>query len=111
MPLDREDTHLQIETLIQSKRRLDACMDTAEKLFGREIIEGEMFTVAYQLIDQQVKLIEAASELPVDVVWFIYENDCGRKGFEAGPGGDVRAVRTVQDLMNLAEAEKDLEDQ
>jgi hypothetical protein len=110
MPLDYEDTQLQIEALIQSKRRLDACMDTAEKLFGREIIEGEFFTAAYQLFDQQVKLIEAVSDLPVDVSWFVYENDCGRKGYEAGPEGEVIAVKTVQDLMDLAEIEKELEE-
>jgi hypothetical protein len=111
MGLGREDTQLQIESLIQSKHRLDACMDTAETLFGREIIEGEFFTVAYQLIDQQVKLIEAASELPVDVEWFVYENDCGRNGYEAGPEGEIRAVKTVEDLMDLAEAEKGMEDE
>jgi hypothetical protein len=45
------------------------------------------------------------------VEWFVYENDCGRNGYEAGPEGEIRAVKTVEDLMDLAEAEKGMEDE
>ena len=108
--MDRHDTQLQIESLLKSKRRLDACMDTAEKLFGNQIIEGEIFTVTYAIIEQQIELIEIASDLPVDLSWFVFENDCGRNGYEAGVDGDVRAVKTVEDLLDLAEREAESED-
>ena len=103
--MDRHETKLRIESFFKSKRRLDACIDTAERLFGDQIIEGEFCTVAYQLLEQQVELIETASDLPVDLSWFIWDNDCGRNGYEAGVDGDVRAVKTVEDLLDLAERE------
>ena len=103
--MDRHDTQLQIESLLKSKRRLDACMDTAEKLFGNQIIEGNFFSTAYKLLEQNIHLIEIASDLPVDLSWFVFENDCGRNGYEAGVDGDVRAVKTVEDLLDLAEME------
>lgn len=105
MSLDRHETKNMIANLLENKRRLDQCMDQAKKLFGGEIIEGTLFTAAYQVLEQCIHLIEKASEPPVDLSWYVWENDCGRNGFEAGPEGDVRAVRTVEDLLDLAERE------
>ena len=35
--------------------------------------------------------------------WFINENDCGRKAYEAGYEGRLRPIRTVEDLLDLIE--------
>lgn len=38
--------------------------------------------------------------------WFIHENDCGRKGLEAGLVGKERPIRTVEDLLWVMEVGK-----
>ena len=35
--------------------------------------------------------------------WMIHENDCGRKGYEAGPSGDMRQIQSAEDLLCLIE--------
>ena len=35
--------------------------------------------------------------------WFIHENDCGRKGYEAGYEGRIKPIRTIEDLLDLIE--------
>ena len=37
--------------------------------------------------------------------WFVHENDCGRKGHEAGYDNRVKPIRTAEDLLDLIEAE------
>ena len=37
--------------------------------------------------------------------WFVHENDCGRKGHEAGYDNRVKPIRTAEDLIDLIEAE------
>lgn len=39
------------------------------------------------------------------IAWFVTENDCGRKGYEAGHSDNLRPVRAVEDLLDLIEAE------
>ena len=37
------------------------------------------------------------------LVWMIYENECGRRGHEAGYDGQIKPIRTVEDLLDLIE--------
>lgn len=33
--------------------------------------------------------------------WHVHENDMGKRGFSAGPGEDLRPIRTLADLLWL----------
>lgn len=101
--MDRNDTKIQIEELIQNKLFLDLCMNKAEELFGDAVINGDMFRAAYTAIDQVIKLITMTSEPAVDLGWYVWENDSGRFGLQAGVGDEMREIRTVEDLLDLAE--------
>ena len=35
------------------------------------------------------------------VDWFMWENDCGRNGLEAGEDGKMKKIKTVEQLVNL----------
>ena len=35
--------------------------------------------------------------------WFIHENDCGRRGHEAGYEGQIKPIMTAEDLLDLIE--------
>ena len=37
--------------------------------------------------------------------WFIYDNDCGRRGLEAGYNKGMKPIRTVEQLVRLIEKE------
>lgn len=41
--------------------------------------------------------------------WFLFENECGDKGYEAGiDEGETRKIRTVEDYLWLVDLNKDL---
>jgi len=41
--------------------------------------------------------------------WFLFENECGDKGYEAGiDEGETRPIKTVEDYLWLVDLNKDL---
>lgn len=36
--------------------------------------------------------------------WFVHENQWGKRAHEAGYGGDLRPITTIDDLLDLVEA-------
>ena len=54
------------------------------------------------IVAQTAKLIGDSGEW---LKWFVFENDCGRKGMEAGPAnGKLRKIKTAAQLAQLIEA-------
>ena len=39
--------------------------------------------------------------------WMVHENDCGRRGHEAGYTDQLKPIRTAEDLLDLIEAEEE----
>ena len=37
------------------------------------------------------------------IEWYVYDNDCGRKGLEAGIKGDLSVIDSVEKLVKLIE--------
>lgn len=35
--------------------------------------------------------------------WFVYENDCGDRGHDAGYDGNHKPVKTIDDILDLME--------
>lgn len=55
--------------------------------------------------------LKAVSEILGDecdwIDWFIWENDCGEKGYEAGFKDNLKKIKTIEDLYGLIKEEND----
>ena len=80
-------------------QRLDAAMDAAIAA-GCLDIEGELHNAAYNVLDGWIKQLgdESGAEW---VSWWIYDNECGKKGLVAGYDGKCRPIRTVKQMARL----------
>ena len=61
---------------------------------------GVMYSLLSELIYATALLIEDNGDW---LSWAVWENDCCRKGYEAGLTGDLKPVRSSSDLLNLIE--------
>ena len=66
------------------------------------------YDAAFGLINVAIKATaEAIGDKHEWLEWFVLENDCGRKGHEAGYEKRLKPIRTVDDLLDLLEAEEE----
>lgn len=108
MTLDRETTKSRIESIIAQKKAFEAVTSA----MGLQV-ESPLNEAFYSLFHAAVIAIEhaATGEAPIKdevgyegwLEWFIYENDCGERGHEAGYDGNMKQIRTVDDLLDLME--------
>lgn len=91
-----------IETLIETYQNLGNCFDGLFDIFGHGVIDSELFDKTYQCFDRYK---ETVSEIVGDksdwIGWYIYDNDCGEKGLEAGHEDNMKSIETIDDLLEL----------
>lgn len=67
-----------------------------------------LYDSVFKMIDVAVKATASAlGDKSEWLDWFVIENDCGRKGYDAGYEGRLKPIRTVEDLLALIEAEEE----
>lgn len=72
-------------------------------------IDSPLGNAVWQLLDAYTDAVARLLDLPDsgvpafkhDLNWYAYENDFGHKGHEAGTDGDLRPIRTPEDLAWL----------
>ena len=62
------------------------------------------------IMNQKSYIIELLKEKYNDVKcdwigWFVYENDFGKKGYEAGYDGNMKPIKTISNLWDLLKDE------
>lgn len=102
MSLDRTQKLAALKRWAEAVEAADQHFDAMVDLMGLEP-EGPTLTVVYAL---QGALTNATAELVGDSVggtvsWYWLDNDMGRKGMRAGRDGDMREIRTLEDLLWL----------
>ena len=104
--LTRKQKAQLIDTLIAAHDAAHAQMD-ALKLALDPNPGCPLYTAVFELID--VAILAASSAIGDSagewLDWFVHDNDCGRKAHEAGYDNRLRPIRTVEDLLDLIEAE------
>jgi len=92
-----------IETAVAAVERVNAVYGQLEGPMGLQP-EGELWQAVFGLAESYVAVIDADIGQGLDWVgWFIWENDCGRTGHDAGFDGECRAICSVADLMWVIE--------
>src|ERR1035437_6643131 len=93
-----------IETLIAIYKEMDAVCDQAKGILGIEV-DSKLLDPFWRAFDGYVKAVSAlVGDAGAEwLSWFIWENDCGEKGMEAGYDKRLRPVKTVRQLVALIE--------
>ena len=93
-----------IETLIETYKNLENSFDGLFDIFGHGVIDSELFDRTFRCFDRYK---EAVSEIVGDksdwIGWYIYDNDCGKNGLEAGHEDNMKSIETIDDLLELIE--------
>jgi hypothetical protein len=87
------------------KKEYDKVNDLYEKLktvFGTYVFECEIFEVLYSSLEFSLKLVEGKyNDKSNWISWYIYENDWGKKEYEAGYDNNMKKICSVEDLYNI----------
>jgi hypothetical protein len=76
-------------------------MDNAVRHGGINF-EHMLYELPYTLLDEHIKLLEqTAGDEYGNLAWYIFENDCGNRGFEAGEKGNNFKIKNLDDLFKL----------
>jgi hypothetical protein len=87
-----------IVPIVAAFQRLRDATDNAHAA-GTLDPNGALFMATWNAFEELLKLIDAGGWM----CWFLYENECGKRGFEAMPcaGKKRRKVRTTRQLARL----------
>lgn len=104
--MTREEKIAEVENVCRLCQAVDHAFDSAERVMCCTI-DSPMWTAVFNL---QTALIKQTAKLIGDegcwLEWFIFENDYGRKGFEAGLKSwkRLRRTHTAKQLVRIIEA-------
>lgn len=98
MEKDKIENHIKkIVSLYRDNNKLE---EQIEKIFYSPF--GAMYDVIW---DTFTAALESTSELVGDnsgwISWFIYDNECGSKGLEAGYDRKMKPIKTIKQLCGL----------
>lgn len=100
-----------IESLIGHVKRESVFMAKFNELFGDYPglnSETCLYRFVNDLLNDQVKIVATLiGDTKAGLEWFLYENECGDKGYEAGiDEGEMRQIKTVEDYLWLVDCDQ-----
>ena len=95
-----------IQKVIDEQKRTEKLIDKFQDLFG--FSDG---VLCYDTLFKSEDLIyKLAAQLIGDdqdwLEWYIFENNCGEKGLEAGYDGQMKPIKSIDDLLELIDNKK-----
>lgn len=70
--------------------------------------ESPLINKFYEMDDLARKFLKIILTDDADWVdWYVYENDSGAKGYEAGYDKNLKPIKTEEDLLELIESKND----
>jgi hypothetical protein len=101
-----------LRCLCDDYQKLNEIQEAVEDVFGSYITESPFFKPIWELFDHSLdSVVSQIGDEGEWVRWFIYENDCGKKGYKAGLGNDLNKIKTVEELLELIEGNKQKENE
>ena len=99
--MKQKDMVIEIERVCAIIAEADRAYDDLARVVGCDP-EAPIWTVIGKsntmLIEQTAKLIGDEGEW---LSWYVWENDCGRRGFEAGYDKNMTSIKTAAHLAKL----------
>ncbi len=101
-----------IESLIEHVKRENEFTEKFQELFGG--IPGNSETSPYRFVEKlfadHIRLVAVlVGDSKEGLQWFLYDNDCGKYGLEAGiDEGETRKIKTIEDYLWLVDISKEI---
>jgi len=69
----------------------------------RTMLDGHyVYNIGEEIINEYVNMLaDQVGDTANWINWFIWENDFGKRGHEAGYDGEMTSIRTIDDLYRL----------
>ena len=97
--MNREEINEAVQCLIDSRLKLDEIIDMVQEVFG-DIFESKLHKGLEVVFNHQYDFIVNACKIPEELLsWFVYENEFGKKGMEAGVDNELREIKTIDDFL------------
>ena len=100
-----------VKDLAKHVKKRNELSDKFDELFGGFMGNGDCYYSRFMddLFDDQIKLVaEMIGDRKEGLEWFVYDNECGDKGLEAGVDGDMRKIKTVDDYIYLIKKQSEI---
>ena len=94
----------QLTKLIYEYKELDDACIAARKAGCLEI-EGRLQNAIWTSIETVISFFDPEGW----IMWYILENEYGTKGYDAGYKGDMKPIKTPEDLLQLMNKGTELE--
>lgn len=104
MNMAKENKKKYISNLLESHKKLDLAFEDIFKIFGSGVIESEFWESIYSTFDTHLQTVkDVVGDKDDWIEWYLYDNDYGKKEFEAGYDSNLKPVKTIDDLLELIE--------
>ena len=84
----------QLTKLIVEYKALDEACQTARKAGCLEV-EGNLQNKIWSTVETIISFFDPQGW----IMWYILENDYGDKGYDAGYKGNMKPIKTIEDLL------------
>lgn len=92
-----------ISDLVKHYQELNKTFDQLNSLFGANP-ESKVFNAIWGALDSCIDTVElAVGDTFKSVNWYIFENDCGKRGLECKFNKKDYKIKTVSDLVKFIE--------
>lgn len=101
--MDRVKKLHMIDDLFAAHDEMHAALDSLKESLNPDPSCG-LYSAAFGLLDVAVSATAAAlGDNDGWLDWMIHENECGRRGHEAGYINALKPIRTAEDILDLIE--------
>ena len=102
----REVAKAWIDNLVELNKRQQGYIDKCQPLFGRDCFEGDLFVYIEKILDDYMNAVAEITGINKEALsWFIYENDCGKKGYTCSHtcvhNGTEMKICSVDDFLDF----------
>lgn len=95
-------TAQQLTKLLDEYRELSNACDAA-RAAGCLEVEGRLQNAIWSSIETVISFFDPEGW----IMWYILENDYGAKGYEAGYTGDLKPIKTPEDLLSIINSRRE----
>lgn len=91
-----------ISTFVENYQNISKQIDVLDKFFNVNV-DGEFINAIYRSLEDYTSCVEKLTGYDENewVSWYIFDNDCGKKGLLAND----KRITSVEDLVNILEEE------
>jgi hypothetical protein len=96
-----------IRSVIDSHKKSQKCISDVDNLVGLDT-EGPLADLIDRTSELNILLLgQILGDGHDNLFWYIFDNDCGKKEMQAGPLGDTKPIKNIDDLLWLIKVTED----